>query len=81
MTILQAFKVFIEKLTGHEAIGNDISEVIRDGSNKVVNQKTLVKYEDTNNKSFVLKSSTASSNKQFRVTVDDTGTLTATEIV
>lgn len=81
MTSLQAFKIFIEKLTGHEAIGNNISEVIRDGANKVVDQNSLVKYEDKNNKSFVLKSFTASSDKQFRVTVDDTGMFTATEIV
>lgn len=81
MTIVNAFKQFIKKLTGVVPIGNNIAEIISDGASKVSAQSAFVKYEDASNESFVLKSSTASSKKQFRVTVTDDGILAAAEIV
>lgn len=85
MTIANAFKSFIKSLTGHEPVGNNIAEIINDGSKKVVNLSKLntsaIKYENAMNKSFVLKSSTNGSTKQFRISVDDTGAITATVIV
>lgn len=84
MTIAKAFKVFIKSLTGQEPIGNNIADVVNDGAQKVVDISILnnsaIKYEDSSKKSFTLKSSTASSTKEFKITVVDDGTISATEI-
>lgn len=70
MTIANAFKLFFKSLTGKEPVGTNIADVIREGTSNM----------DGPVGSVVLKSSTAGSSKVFSVTVDDTGTVTATEI-
>lgn len=67
MTIANAFKLFFKALTGKEPVGNNIADVIRDGANGM-------------GEGVILKSSTASSKKLFKITVDDTGEITATEV-
>lgn len=84
MNIAKMFKQFIYKLTGKSPKGNTIAEVIKNGSEEVVNitnlDKSAVKYETADNKSFVINSSTSGSVKKFRITVVDEGTISATEI-
>lgn len=77
MTIADAFKSFVKSLAGQEPAGDTVSEVIRDGADKIRNE--VIRSGDIQ-ESLVLKSSTAGSVKQFRVTIDDAGTLTTTEI-
>ena len=67
MTIANAFKLFFKAFTGKEPVGNNIADVIRDGANGM-------------GEGVILKSSTASSKKLFKITVDDTGEITATEV-
>lgn len=77
MTIADAFKLFVRTLVGKEAVGTTIADVIRDAADKMSTE--LVSYKD-DGKAVILKSSTAGSQKQFKITVEDDGTLTATEV-
>ena len=135
MTIVNSLKLFFNKLNGQTPSGNNIAEVIRNGTTNVernnessianrtttlestvgtLNQgetalsprvrtldstvgtltqgetalsprvRTLegstVQYEDETRTSFTLKSSTDSSTKEFKITITDDGTISATEI-
>lgn len=78
MSIANAFKLFVSALIGKEPVGKNIADVIRDSASKIANKAVM--YGDEAGKSIVLKSSTASSVKEFTITVDDSGTITATQV-
>lgn len=135
MTIVNSLKLFFNKLNGQTPSGNNIAEVIMNGTSNVdldyessiVNRTTTlesavgtldqgetalsprvrtldstvgtltqgetalsprvrtlegstVRYEDETKTSFTLKSSTESSTKEFKITITDDGTISATEI-
>lgn len=135
MTIVNSLKLFFNKLNGQTPSGNNIAEVIMNGTTNVdldyessiVNRTTTlesavgtldqgetalsprvrtldstvgtltqgetalsprvrtlegstVQYEDETKTSFTLKSSTESSTKEFKITITDDGTISATEI-
>lgn len=135
MTIVNSLKLFFNKLNGQTPSGNNIAEVIMNGTTNVdldyessiVNRTTTlesavgtldqgetalsprvrtldstvgtltqgetalsprvrtlegstVQYEDETKTSFTLKSSTDSSTKEFKITITDDGTISATEI-
>lgn len=135
MTIVNSLKLFFNKLNGQTPSGNNIAEVIMNGTSNVdldyessiVNRTTTlesavgtldqgetalsprvrtldstvgtltqgetalsprvrtlegstVQYEDETKTSFTLKSSTESSTKEFKITITDDGTISATEI-
>lgn len=114
MTIVNSLKLFFNKLNGQTPSGNNIAEVIRNGTTNVelnnessiANRTTTlestvgaltqgetalpprvstlegstVQYEDETKTSFTLKSSTDSSTKEFKITITDDGTISATEI-
>ena len=90
MTIVKALRKMFLALTGLTPTGSNITDVITSGSKQLPNVKNLVTEVNTlkgsvvqygdNRKYFVLNSSTTNSTKQFKITVIDDGTVTATEI-
>lgn len=73
MNIVNAFKLFGKTVTGKEPAGHNIADVIRDAASNMVTSTD-------DGKAIVLKSSTASSTKSYKITVVDGGTISATEI-
>ena len=71
MTIVNALKDFFSKLTGVEPSGSRIADVIRNGSTNITSDLSTV----------ILNSSTEGSSKRFEITVNDEGTVSATEVV
>ena len=56
----------------------DVDDAMSDTSYNLVSNRVIKKYVD--GKEFILKSTTPGSTKKFKVTVDDTGALTAVEV-
>lgn len=56
----------------------DVDDAMSDTSYNLVQNRVIKKYVD--GKEFILKSTTPGSTKKFKVTVDDTGALTAVEV-
>lgn len=72
MTIVDAFKSFVNELFGVTPVGDTISEVVEDSAAKIGDIETKV------HKSILVKSS--ESDKVFEIEVDDSGVITATEV-
>lgn len=121
MTVAEAFRTFVQALTGYAPVDNTVAEVIADGADKVAEitgadfadlaeitgevaafdehltalegtageigsnlaalDSAAIKYEDLAKTALVLNSSTPDSTKSFRISVSDTGTISAEEVV
>jgi predicted RNase H-like HicB family nuclease len=86
MTVANAFRAFFTALNGVAPTGKTVAEVIQSGTSSVqLNNEsalaTRVEALEEDKDFIVLNSSTAGSVKQFKITVVDNGTITATEIV
>lgn len=96
MTIAKALKRFFSNLNGVEPAGTSIADVIANGSSSVSRNNesaianTVAALDErvesieeslSGMNELVLNSSTEDSTKKFSVKVDDSGAITATEIV
>lgn len=70
MPITDAIKLFVEALTGKKPTGMTIYDVVKSGAAIVKEPKDSV----------YVKSSTPDSDKVFKITVTDDGTITAVEV-